>query len=355
VDEILVDGSYGEGGGQILRVALSLSGLLVRPVCVEKIRAGRRNPGLQQQHLTCVRAAGAVTEAEVSGDRFSSDRIAFSPKTIAGGQYEFDVSLDRGSAGSVGLVLQALVPILAFAGQSSTTKVHGGTHVAWSPPYHYFDQVFLKTLSMMGLQAKSELNAWGFYPFGGGEVVLDVDPVDSLKGLRLIDRGSLKNVTGVSAVANLPASVAQRQKLHASRRLVAEGIQPEIEEIDAQAKGKGSFLFLLAEYENCRCGFSSLGSKGKPAERVADDVVDQLMKHHKTHSALDGNLADQLAIYASIAEGETSFTTSRISEHLITNLWVISQFLSINYRVEGEATGPGTIEIRGTGLKRKSE
>ena len=352
---IVLDGSYGEGGGQILRAALSLSGLLARPVCVEKIRAGRKTPGLQQQHLTCVRAAGAVTEADVSGDQFSSNKISFSPKTIAGGQYEFDVSLDRGSAGSVGLVLQALLPILAFAGRSSSTRVHGGTHVAWSPPYHYFDKVLLKTLSVMGLQARSKLNTWGFYPFGGGDVTVDIDPVDSLKGLRLIERGSLKNVTGVSAVANLPASVAQRQGLRASKRLSAEGIKPEIEEIDTQAKGKGSFLFLLAEYENCCCGFSSLGSKGKPAEQVADDVVDQLMTHHKTHSALEGNLADQLVIYACIAEGETSYTTSRISEHLITNLWVISQFLSINYRVEGEATGPGTIEIRGVGLKRKSE
>jgi len=354
VDEILIDGSHGEGGGQILRAALSLSGLLLRPVCVEKIRAGRKNPGLQQQHLTCVRAAGVVTEAGVSGDHFSSDRISFSPKTITGGQYEFDVSLERGSAGSVGLVLQALVPILAFAGQSSSARVHGGTHVAWSPPYHYFDKVLLRTLSMMGLQTRSELKTWGFYPLGGGDVAVDIDPVDGLKGLRLIERGSLKNVTGVSAVTNLPASVAQRQRLRASKRLSAEGIKPEIEEIDAQAKGKGSFLFLLAEYENCCCGFSTLGSKGKPAEQVADEVVDQLMRHHRSHCALDGNLADQLVIYASIAEGETSYTTSRISEHLITNLWVISQFLSINYRVEGEATGPGTIEIRGVGLKRKS-
>lgn len=353
MDEILIDGSHGEGGGQILRAALSLSGLLARPVRVEKIRAGRRTPGLQQQHLTCVRAAGEVTKADVSGDHFTSDTISFSPKTIAGGEYEFDVSLDRGSAGSVGLVLQALVPILAFARQSSSTRVHGGTHTAWSPPYHYFDNVFLKTLSRMGLHARSELNAWGFYPLGGGEVAVDIDPVDSLKGLKLTERGSLRNVTGVSAVANLPASIAQRQNLHASRKLSAEGIRPEIEEIDAPAKGKGSFLFLLAEYENCCCGFSSLGARGKPAEQVADEVVDQLMKHHKTHSALDGNLADQLVIYASIAEGETSYTTSRISNHLITNLWVISQFLSIKYRVEGEATGPGTIEIRGVGFRRK--
>ncbi|MFQ5904935.1 MAG: RNA 3'-terminal phosphate cyclase [bacterium] len=351
--EILIDGSYGEGGGQILRTALSLASLLTRSVRIEKIRAGRKNPGLQQQHLTCLRASKLVTEADVSGDRFSSSFIEFSPRTIKGGKFEFDVSLDRGSAGSVGLILQALIPTLAFANRISRVRIHGGTHVAWSPPLHYVDKVLLATLSRMGLDAKCELNTWGFYPLGGGEATLEINTVNSLKGLKITQRGSLKNVTGVSAGANLPPSVAQRQKLRASKRLSAEGIRPEIEEIEVKARGKGSFLFLLAEYENCLCGFSSLGARGKTAEQVADQAVDQLMKHQKTHSALDPNLADQLVIYASIAEGETSYTTSRISKHLTTNLWVISQFLPINYRVEGEASGPGTIEIRGVGLRRK--
>jgi len=349
VEETLIDGSYGEGGGQILRTALTLSSLTSRPVRIEKIRAGRKNPGLQQQHLTCLRAAGQLTEANVEGDQFSSQSVGFAPKGIRGGEFQFDVSEDRGSAGSVGLVLQALLPILAFADSESDVRVRGGTHVSWSPPYHYVDRVLLKTLSAMGLEAECDLVSWGFYPLGGGEVRLRVKPVGRLIGLKISERGNLKGVKGVSAVANLPPSVAQRQKLRAVRRLSAEGIEAEIEETEVKAKGKGSFLFLLAEYENCVCGFSSLGAKGRTSEQVADQTVDQIMKHQKTHSALDPNLADQLIIYASIAEGETSFTTSRITKHLTTNLWVISQFLPINYRVEGEASGPGTIEIRGVG------
>lgn len=353
MNEILIDGSYGEGGGQILRTALSLASLLTRPLRIEKIRAGRKNPGLQQQHLTCLRASKLVTEAEASGDRFSSSSVDFSPKTIKGGRFEFDVSLDRGSAGSAGLILQALIPILAFANRNSWVRIQGGTHVAWSPSHHYIDKVLLGTLSRMGLDARCQLNAWGFYPLGGGEVTLEINTVNSLKALKIMERGNLKNVIGISAGANLPPAVVQRQRLRASRRLSAEGIRPEIEEIEVKAKGKGSFLFLLAEYENCFCGFSALGARGRTAEQVADQAVDRLMKHQKTHSALDPNLADQLVLYASIAEGETSYTTSRISKHLTTNLWVISQFLPVNYRVEGEASGPGTIEIRGVGLKRK--
>jgi RNA 3'-terminal phosphate cyclase (ATP) len=354
VDKILIDGSYGEGGGQILRTALSLSSLTARPVRVEKIRAGRKIPGLQQQHLTCVRAARDATDASVSGDQFSSGDITFCPKAIRGGSFRFDVSEDRGSAGSVGLVLQALLPVLTFADKKSFVEVRGGTHVAWSPPFHYVEMVLLPTLSRMGVLASCKLEKWGFYPLGGGEVRLEVSPAESLKALKVTERGNLKKVSGVSSASNLPAVVAQRQRLRATRRLSAEGIDAEIEETEVKARGKGSFLFLLAEYENCLCGFSSLGARGKTSEEVADYAVDQLMRHQKTHSALDPNLADQLVIYASIAEGETVYTTSRITEHLMTNLWVIGQFLPINYRVEGEASGPGTIEIRGVGIGRRS-
>lgn len=353
-DEILIDGSYGEGGGQILRTALTLSCLTSRSVKVEKIRAGRKIPGLQQQHLTCLRAAREVTDAQVSGDTFSSGEVTFSPNAITGGEFEFDVSQGRGSAGSVGLVLQGLLPMLAYADRDSSVGIHGGTHVSWSPPYQYVDMVLLEMLSRMGVRAECGLERWGFYPIGGGKISLAVKPVDCIKGMKVTERGSLRGVKGVSAASNLPASVAQRQRLRASRRLSAEGIGAEIEEIVVNAKGKGSFLFLLAEYENCVCGFSALGARGKTSEQVADQAVDRLMKHQKTHSALDPNLADQLIIYASIAEGETSYTTSKITAHLTTNLWVISQFLPINYRVEGEAAGPGTIEIRGVGIKRKS-
>ena len=157
MDEILIDGSYGEGGGQILRTALSLSSLTGRPVRVEKIRAGRKTPGLQQQHLTCVRAARDATDASVSGDQFSSGTITFCPDAVRGGRFRFDVSEERGSAGSVGLVLQALLPVLVFADKESSVEVRGGTHVAWSPPFHYVETVLLPTLSKMGVAARCEL------------------------------------------------------------------------------------------------------------------------------------------------------------------------------------------------------
>ena len=342
---VVIDGSYGEGGGQVLRTSLSLSCLLKRPIVIEKIRAGRKNPGLQPQHLTSVKASAEITRAKVEGAFLGSERLLFEPETLLGGEYSFDVAEKKGSAGSVGLVLQTILPLLSIAKEPSRVKIKGGTHTEWSPPFHYIQEVFLLNLSKMGLSALLSLERWGFYPLGGGEIKIEVEPVKNLSG-REWKRGELKRIKGISAVANLPRSIAERQRDQALLQLRNEGFEGEIEIVEAEAKGKGTFLFLDVEYEGLKCGFSSLGERGKPAEKVADETINSFLSHHRTESALDPNMADQILLYSVLAEGRTHFTTSQITNHLITNLWVIHQFLPKMGEILGEIGKPGTISIK---------
>lgn len=342
-----IDGSYGEGGGQILRTSLTLSALLKIPFKIHSIRAGRKNPGLAPQHLTSVRAAAEVSQAKVEGDSFKSTTLRFKPREIVSGRYSFNVAEERGSAGSVGLVFQTVVPILFFGDSSSELEIKGGTHVPFSPPYHYLAQVFLPTLRKMGLRAKSEIDTWGFYPKGGGKIRVKIEPVRDIAPIQLRDRGRLKRISGVSAVANLPVSIAERQRDRALKRLIERGFEANIEIVQAESIGLGSFLFLLAEFENVLSGFSSLGARGKPAETVADEAVDQFMLHYERNGVFDPHLADQLIIYCALAKGKSCYTTSKISNHLLTNKWVVEQFLPVRIDVNGNIGDRGEVEIIG--------
>ena len=211
---IEIDGSYGEGGGQILRTALALSAILRRPFTIHHIRSTRKNPGLQAQHLEAVKALARITEAETEGVRFESQKITFVPKRIVPGNYEFDVR----TAGSVTLLLQAIfLPLCLGEGTSRLTLV-GGTHVPWSPPFHYFTEVLLTTLQPLGISVDPAIEKWGFYPRGGGKIHLKIEPVVELKSISLVDRGSLKKIRGLSAISNLPKHVAERQKEQALKK-----------------------------------------------------------------------------------------------------------------------------------------
>ncbi|UCD85567.1 MAG: RNA 3'-phosphate cyclase, partial [Deltaproteobacteria bacterium] len=207
-----IDGNYGEGGGQVLRTALSLSSILNKPIQLDNIRKGRKVPGLQPQHLTCVKACQRITSAAVSGAELGSQQIEFVPGNLSGDSFEFDVSEKKGSAGSVSLIIQSLLPLLLMASRSSSVILHGGTHVPWSPPYHYLEGIFLPTIARMGCMVRLNLEAWGWYPRGGGKLNARVDPVKELAPLILTERGELKGLRGISAVSNLPLSIAEKQR-----------------------------------------------------------------------------------------------------------------------------------------------
>jgi RNA 3'-terminal phosphate cyclase (ATP) len=340
---IEIDGSYGEGGGQILRTALALSAILRRPFTIHHIRSKRKNPGLQAQHLEAVEALAQITEAHTEGVRFGSQKITFIPQKILPGDYQFEIR----TAGSITLLLQAIFLPLCLAHGTSMLTLVGGTHVPWSPSFHYFSEVLLPTLKWMGVCAEAAIEKWGFYPRGGGKIRLKINPVHELKPVFLIGRGSLKKIHGLSAISNLPKHVAERQKDQALKR-IQEELKRDVEIdvlYDVTSNGPGSFLFLLAEYEKTLAGFSSLGSRGKPAEKVADEAVDALKNHIESDGCIDPNLADQLIPFMALAKGNSSFTTTRITEHLLTNLWVIQHFLDVRISITGEREKRGKVEF----------
>ncbi len=350
---VKIDGSYGEGGGQILRTTLSLAAVLKKEVQVYNIRRGRKVPGLQPQHLTCVDACRDITDAEVEGNRLQSLSFEFSPRTIKGGNFLFDVAKIRGSAGSVSLVVHSILLPLLLAKESAEVVVKGGTHVSWSPPFTYLQKVFFPTIRKIGCMAQGEIVKWGWYPKGGGEVTLSIEPVKELQPLNLLERGKLLKLSGISAVSNLPLSIAGRQRDQAYKDLKEKKFSPEIELVDAPSLGKGTFFFLLAEFENSTAGFSSLGAIGKRAETVAEESCQDFFKFMGTDTAVEHHLADQLIPYLSLSGGISSFTVSSISQHLLTNVWVVKNFLPVRIEVEGKEGEKGKILIDSSGIKDK--
>lgn len=357
---VVLDGSRGEGGGQILRTGMALCALMGRPLKIVRIRAGRRNPGLAAQHLTGVRALVEITGGEVEGAAMGSQTLRFSPGPIRGGAYTFDVSGVQASAGSVGLLFQAVAPVLAYAPEPSRLTLKGGTHVRWAPPVHYLQGVLLPALARMGLSAGIEAETWGWYPEGGGTARAEVRPVEALRGMDLTARSDLERVDLLSAVSNLPVSIARRQQDRALRRLQDAGLPQRIdnpmlrvETFRAPSPGKGTFVFLLAHYGAVRAGFSALGELGKPAERVADEAVDALLAHHAGGQAVDPHLTDQLVPYLALAEGQSAFATSRVTQHLLTVAEVTAEITGARIEVEGEEGGPGRVTVEGIGFRRR--
>jgi RNA 3'-terminal phosphate cyclase (ATP) len=337
---IEIDGRFGEGGGQILRSALSLSCITGRSFKLINIRKSRKKPGLMPQHITCVNAAALISNAQVSGNVKGSTELIFTPEKISPGTYLFDIK----TAGSSSLVLQTLLPPLIFADKPSHVTLMGGTHVPFSPPFHYIADVYLPMLNRIGIKGESSIKKYGFYPRGGGEVGFRISPSSKIRGLHLDARGALKSVHGYSCVARLPLSIAERQKNSLVEKL--SPLSANVRILDVTSPGEGTFVFIKAEYENTLSGFSSLGKKGRPAEDVGKETAELFSEFHKKSACLDPHLADQIVIYLSLAQENSSFTTSQITQHLITNLWIIKKFLNIEYEIVGEMNSEGKIKLR---------
>ncbi len=343
---VYIDGSFGEGGGQILRTSLALACVLRKPMEIINIRKARRNPGLQPQHLTAVMAAASIANAVVQGAELSSTALQFRPDRTSGGAYNFDVAKRKSSAGSVSLVLQSILLPLCFAEKSSLVTVKGGTHVPWSPSFHYLKSIVAPLLFRLGVQTEYSIASWGWYPIGNGQISARITPARALRPLTLIDRGGLLRVTGISAVSNLPNHIATRQRYRALAILSRQGIDASIETLSAPSPGKGSFLFLAAEFEHCSAGFGSLGAIGKRAEEVADEACNGLLSYLQAKGALDPYLTDQVVPWLAFCQGPSEFTTSRVTRHLLTNLWVMRQFMDVDGQVEGSEGEEGRVLIR---------
>jgi len=339
----MIDGSKGEGGGQVLRSALSLSLLTGRPFHLFQIRAGRDKPGLRPQHLAAVQAAAQVSGARVTGDRVGSSEIDFAPGTVRPGDYVFDI----GSAGSTSLVLQTLLLPLAVASEASRLTIRGGTHVPWSPCFHYLDWQWRPFLGRMGITFDLSMTIAGFYPRGGGELRARIPGGARPMTLHLTERGEIRRIRGVSGVANLPLAIAERQRDQALRRLksILPRPTPELELVEFPACSRGTVLVLLAECEVGQGCCFALGARGKRAEQVADEAAQSLSDFLCSGGAVDQWLADQLLLPLAIAGGRSVLSTSRITSHLITNAAVIRLFLPVEIRLGGPVGSPATVRL----------
>jgi RNA 3'-terminal phosphate cyclase (ATP) len=344
---IEIDGSLGEGGGQVLRTSLTLSIITGKPFCISTIRKNRSKPGLKAQHLKAVDAAAAISKAQVEGAALNSESLTFAPSAIRSGRYRFDI----GTAGAATLVLQTVLVPLSMADSASSIIITGGTHVPWSPCFDYLSLQWLHYLQLIGFDAQIDLDQAGFYPKGGGRISATIRPARPNSPLKLAKRGRLLKVTGVSAVANLPQDIAERQKRQAMLRLQKIGwgnstpdIRIKLESLRSPVKG--TYLLLLARFEESQCCYFSLGKLGKPAERVADDAIDAFASFVETDGVVDQYLVDQLLIPLCISHGESQIRTSQITRHTITNAEIIRAFLPARIVIDGEPGQPGSITIR---------
>lgn len=320
---LVIDGSIGEGGGQILRTALSLSLCLQRPFRLTNIRLHRRKPGLQRQHLVAVRAAAAIGRAEVQGDELDSTELSFTPAGITGGDYRFDI----GSAGSTTLVFQTLVLPLLKAAAPSRLVLQGGTHNPLAPSFEFMQLAFLPLLARMGAKVEIELVRPGYYPVGAGEVRARIQPCSQLQPLILEERGAVRRINAVATLSRLPEHIAEREL-----RLVAEGLGLEPAALsvrhESEARCPGNALQVTVESEACTEVFTGIGQRGLPAEEVAERVVEQVRRYLDAGVPVGPYLADQLLLPLALAGGG-AFVTVAPDRHTPTNIEVIQQFLAI--------------------------
>lgn len=318
-----IDGSLGEGGGQILRSSLSLSLVTGRPFRIKNIRSGRKKPGLLRQHLTAVRAAVEIGQADVDGDFMGSQKLYFAPKTIKPGKYHFDV----GSAGSCTLVLQAILPPLLTAEDGTKLTLEGGTHNPYAPPFDFLTKVFLRIIDGLGPKISAELERPGFYPAGGGKLKISILPAKKLGKPKILERGQIKKYRAVAGVARLPIKIGERELKVVADRLSWKKDCLHITNM-VNSRGPGNIISLEIESENITEVFTAFGQKGIPAEAVAEKVVKEAEEYLEAGVPVGKYLADQLLIPMSLAGGG-KFRTIRPTQHTTTNVDIIKKFLPV--------------------------
>ncbi|MBI2470223.1 MAG: RNA 3'-phosphate cyclase [Planctomycetes bacterium] len=340
-DIIKIDGSFGEGGGQILRTALSLSAITKKPFEIYNIRANRKVPGLSYQHLQAVNSTAQICNAEVTGNQLRSTDLKFYPGETQAGTYHFNI----GTAGSVSLVLQTIFYPLSLAHKPSSITIIGGTHVTHSPCVDYLRQQWLYFLKKIGFDAEIQTLKAGFYPRGGGEISIKITPKSPQHPLQIENRGKLIQVKGISSVSNLDINIAQRQQLQAKKRLLEHNIPHEISLEEIPSFGKGTMLLLTGKFEHSQCCYFSLGAIGKRAETVADEACNEFFRFLKTRGVIDEYLADQLIIPLALTKGTSQFITPRITQHLLTNIGIVKLFLPVTINITGNLNEEGFIII----------
>ena len=317
---LTIDGSQGEGGGQILRTALALSTCLDKPFRIINIRANRRRPGLQHQHLAAVRAAAAISQAKVTGADKDSQVLEFIPAGTRAGEYLIDI----GTAGSTTLVLQTVLPALILANARSKVTLDGGTHNPLAPPFEFLNYAFLPLVNRMGPVVSTTLERRGFAPEGGGRLQACIEPVKHLKPLNLVERGNIIRRRVEVILANLPLHIAERE-LDVVRKLLSLDDSELHYTIDTNAAGAGNLVSIVIESLNITECVTAFGKRGLPAERVAEIAVNDAKYYLATGVPVGQHLADQLLVLIALA-GNSAFVTMLPSRHTLTNIAVIETF-----------------------------
>jgi RNA 3'-terminal phosphate cyclase (ATP) len=339
-DWITIDGSQGEGGGQVLRTSLALSLLTGRPFAISKIRAGRRKPGLLRQHHAAVAAAARVGRAETDGAELGSTHLRFRPSAVEAGDSTFSI----GIAGSATLVLQTVLPALLLADAPSRLTLEGGTHNPFAPPFDFLERTLLPLLGRMGAKVEAKLERPGFYPAGGGRLSVAVTPCPRLDPLELLDRGAVRRVSAVARVAGgLPTSIADRELREVSRRLSIGRDDLRVESVTDSA-GPGNVLLVDVESDALTEVFSGFGTRGVSAEAVAGSVADEVEGYLRSEGPVGVHLADQLLVPMAVAGGG-EFRTPPPTLHTITNVGVVRVFLDTPIRMEEESPRTWRVEV----------
>ena len=342
METVCIDGSMGEGGGQILRTSLALSCITGRHLHIDNIRAARRKPGLARQHLSCVQAACEISRGRSEGAALGSQVLDFKPRCIRSGDFSFRI----GSAGSASLVIQTVLPALFGADKPSTVTVTGGTHNPWAPPFDFLSETFLPAIATAGFGAKSRLVKHGFFPAGGGQITFAVQPCrqDPNQTIDLCEPPEVPEVQVRIYTAKLPTHIAHRQE----KLLCQSGLRiRNFEHIDVtDSDGPGNCIMLRLCDSRRTTVFTAFGAKGKSSEKVVDEVARLASSFISSGAAVDRFLADQLLIYMAVSNsrlgGEKpaparaggTYTTNDLSTHLTTNIETIKKFLPVNFETE---------------------
>ena len=336
---VTIDGSFGEGGGQILRSSLCLSLLTGRPFHIENIRSGRKKPGLLRQHLAAVQAARAVGAATVTGATLGSTALSFKPCGIFPGNFHFDV----GGAGSCILVLQTVLPALMTASASSLLHLVGGTHNPFAPPFDFLEKTFIPLINKMGPRIRTELLQWGFFPAGMGRIKVAVQPAANLQPLEILGRGKGLGIQANAWVANLPMHIAQRE----ARTLANTLSQPDLAVQTGQVReavGPGNIVSIACRFEQLTEVFTGFGRRGVRAEEVAAQAAGQVKQYLATSAPVGRYLADQLLIPMAMA-GAGCFHTGTPSSHTRTNLAVVERFMETTFSVQEDSSGQYRVQV----------
>ncbi len=337
-----IDGSQGEGGGQILRSSVAIAAVTGRPVHIENIRAGRSKPGLMRQHLTAMMAAARICNAKLTGAELGSCELTFEPQSVSPGFYEFKI----GTAGSATLVLQTVLPALLTADGASQVIVEGGTHNQWAPPFDFLTHAYLPQLNRMGPVVHASLERYGFFPAGGGRIVLDIQPAKQLAGFHLCERGAAMGQTARILISNLPISIAQREADKLKRKLQLKDDDVLIDPVSAH--GPGNLVFAEVRSEHVTEIVTGFGRVGASAERVADEVVRGVRKYLASTAPVGEYLADQLLLPLGLSASQPpacgvarggSFRTLVVSRHTRTHIDILQALLPVEIEVTQEDDG----------------